>query len=133
MFFLGLGTGLGSALIIDGVLEPTELAHLLYKHGKTFEEYVGAAALKLRGKKKWIKDLFEVVAQLKNARCRLSMLCSEAATPKKLPHCRPTHTWEITKGHGKVDCAYGTWKRRAGQSAQPRFQQHTEPHCAPPP
>ena len=67
MLFLGLGTGLGSALIIDGVLEPMELAHLPYKHGKTFEEYVGAAALKRRGKKKWIRDLFEVVSQLKNA------------------------------------------------------------------
>jgi polyphosphate glucokinase len=67
MLFLGLGTGLGSALIIDGVLEPMELAHLPYKHGKTFEEYLGITALKHRGKKKWIKDLFEVVAQLKNA------------------------------------------------------------------
>lgn len=67
LLFLGLGTGLGSALIIDGVLEPMELAHLPYKHGKTYEDYVGAAALKRRGKKKWTKDLFEIVAQLKNA------------------------------------------------------------------
>jgi len=67
MLFLGLGTGLGSALIVDGVLEPMELAHLPYKNGKTFEDYVGAAGLKHRGKKKWTKDLFEVVADLKNA------------------------------------------------------------------
>ena len=67
MLFLGLGTGLGSALIIDGVLEPMELAHLPYKHEKTYEDYLGAAALKRRGKKKWTKDVFEVVAQLKNA------------------------------------------------------------------
>src|SRR5213079_2897650 len=51
MLFLGLGTGLGSALIIDGALEPMELAHLPYKHGRTFEEYVGVGggnARKLR-------------------------------------------------------------------------------------
>ena len=67
MLFLGLGTGLGSALIVDGVLEPMELAHLPYKHGKTFEDYVGAAALKRKGEKKWKKCVLEVVAQLKAA------------------------------------------------------------------
>lgn len=67
MLFLGLGTGLGSALIVDGLLEPLELGHLPYRRGKTFEGYLGAAALKRRGKKKWIKNVFEVVAQLKNA------------------------------------------------------------------
>ena len=46
MLFLGLGTGLGSALIVDGVLEPMELAHLPYKKGRTYEEYVGKAGLK---------------------------------------------------------------------------------------
>jgi predicted NBD/HSP70 family sugar kinase len=67
MLFLGLGTGLGSALIVDGLLEPMELAHLPYKHGRTFEEYVGAAALKRLGEKKWRKAVYAVVAQLKNA------------------------------------------------------------------
>jgi polyphosphate glucokinase len=67
MLFLGLGTGLGSALVVDGVLEPMELAHLPYKHGKTFEEFVGTAALKRGGEKKWIKNVFDAVEQLKNA------------------------------------------------------------------
>jgi polyphosphate glucokinase len=67
MLFLGLGTGLGSALIVDGVLEPMELAHLPYKHGKTYEDYIGDAAFKRRGKKKWIQSVFDVVAKLKNA------------------------------------------------------------------
>ncbi len=67
MLFLGLGTGLGSALIVDGVLEPMELAHLPYRHGRTFEEHVGARALKKMGEKKWIKGVHEVVAQLKSA------------------------------------------------------------------
>ena len=67
MLFLGLGTGLGSALIVDGELEPMELAHLPYKHGKTFEAYIGESALKRRGQKKWTKSVFDVVAKLKNA------------------------------------------------------------------
>src|SRR5689334_4355226 len=46
MLFLGLGTGLGSAMIVDDVIEPMELAHLPYRKGKTFEDYVGAAGLK---------------------------------------------------------------------------------------
>lgn len=67
MLFLGLGTGLGSALIVDGVLEPMELAHLPYKNGKTYEDYIGDAALKRRGKKRWLKSVFDVVEKLKNA------------------------------------------------------------------
>jgi polyphosphate glucokinase len=67
MLFLGLGTGLGSALVVDGVLEPMELAHLPHKHGKTFEEFVGTAALKRVGEKRWIKNVFDVVEQLQNA------------------------------------------------------------------
>ena len=53
MLFLGLGTGLGSAMIVDGVLEPMELAHLPYKKGRTYEDYVGIRGLKRLGKKKW--------------------------------------------------------------------------------
>lgn len=67
MLFLGLGTGLGSALVVDGVVEPMELAHLPYEHGKTFEEFVGTPTLKRVGEKQWIKNVFDVVAQLKNA------------------------------------------------------------------
>ena len=67
MLFLGLGTGLGSAMVVDGVLEPMELAHLPYKHGQTFEEFVGTPALKRVGEKKWIKNVFDIVEQLKNA------------------------------------------------------------------
>lgn len=55
MLFLGLGTGLGSAMIVDGILEPLELAHLPYKKGKTFEDYVGKRGLERLGKKKVAK------------------------------------------------------------------------------
>jgi polyphosphate glucokinase len=67
MLFLGLGTGLGSALIIDGVLEPMELAHLPYKKGRTYEAYVGKAGLKRLGKKKWRRAVADVLKRLKTA------------------------------------------------------------------
>jgi len=67
MLFLGLGTGLGSALIVDGVLEPMELAHLPYKKDRTYEDYVGLAGLKRFGKKKWRRHVADVVEQLKTA------------------------------------------------------------------
>jgi predicted NBD/HSP70 family sugar kinase len=67
MLFLGLGTGLGSALIVDGVLEPMELAHLPYKKGRTYEEYVGKKGLKRMGKKKWRRNVEDVVQRFRTA------------------------------------------------------------------
>ncbi len=67
MLFLGLGTGLGSALIVDGDLQPMELAHLPYKKGRTYEEYVGVSGLKRLGKKKWRKHVVAVVGLLRSA------------------------------------------------------------------
>jgi len=64
MLFLGLGTGLGSAMIVDGVVAPMELAHLLYKKGRSYEEYVGARGLERLGTKKWSRTVNEVVTQL---------------------------------------------------------------------
>jgi polyphosphate glucokinase len=63
LLFLGLGTGLGAAMIVDGLIEPMELAHLPYKKG-TFEEYVGQRGLERRGKKKWRQLVVDVVARL---------------------------------------------------------------------
>ena len=67
MLFLGLGTGLGSAMIVDGILEPMELAHLPYQKGRTYEDYVGIRGLKRLGKKKWRRHVMDVVKQLKAA------------------------------------------------------------------
>jgi polyphosphate glucokinase len=67
MLFLGLGTGLGSALIVENVLEPMELAHLPYKKGRTYEDYVGLAGLERLGKTKWRHHVNAVVRQLKSA------------------------------------------------------------------
>src|SRR5262245_35573215 len=63
MLFLGLGTGLGTTLIVDGVVAPMELAHLPYKNGKTYEEYVGKAGLERSGKKRWRKNVADVAAR----------------------------------------------------------------------
>lgn len=66
MLFLGLGTGLGTALIVDGVIAPLELAHLPYKKG-TYEDYVGLRGLERCGKKKWRRHVFDVVERLRVA------------------------------------------------------------------
>jgi len=67
MLFLGLGTGLGSAMIIDGVIVPMELAHLQYKKGKSFEHYLGSDGLRRSGLKKWRKHVAAVVKTLRAA------------------------------------------------------------------
>ncbi len=64
MLFLGLGTGLGSALIYDGVLEPLEFAHLPYKKGRSYEDYLGIRGLKRLGKKRWRRAVADVVEKL---------------------------------------------------------------------
>jgi polyphosphate glucokinase len=63
MLFLGLGTGLGSTMIVDGIVEPMELGHLPYKKG-TYEDYIGKTGLERRGRKKWRRDVADVVARL---------------------------------------------------------------------
>jgi polyphosphate glucokinase len=63
MLFLGLGTGLGSAMIIDGILEPMELAHLPFRSG-TFEDYVGSRGMKKLGLKRWRKAVGETIGLL---------------------------------------------------------------------
>src|ERR1700730_18105612 len=67
MLFLGLGTGLGSAMIVDGILEPMEVAHLPYKKGRTYEDYLGIRGVKRMGKKKWRRYVARIAEQLKNA------------------------------------------------------------------
>ncbi len=66
LLFLGLGTGLGTAMIVDGVVEPMELGHAPYRKG-TYEDYVGIAGLEWLGKKKWRQEVAKVVAILVRA------------------------------------------------------------------
>src|SRR3989454_10746034 len=63
LLFLGLGTGLGSTMIVDGIVEPMELGHLPYKRA-TFEDYVGVRGLEEHGKKKWQRHVADVVKRL---------------------------------------------------------------------
>lgn len=67
MLFLGLGTGLGSAMIVDGHLEPMELGHLPYKKGRTYEDYVGRRGLKQGGKKKWRQEVQRIIDVFRRA------------------------------------------------------------------
>ncbi len=66
MLFLGLGTGLGTTLIVDGVIAPMELGHLPYRRA-TFEDYVGEAALERDGEKRWKKSVFDTIGHLSAA------------------------------------------------------------------
>jgi polyphosphate glucokinase len=66
MLFLGLGTGLGSAMVVEGIVEPMELGHLPYKKA-TFEDYVGIRGLKKFGKARWRKHVADVVERLRTA------------------------------------------------------------------
>ena len=85
MLFLGLGTGLGSAMIADAVVEPMEVAHLPYKRGKTYEDYLGLRGLKRLGRKKWEREVYKVVAALRQALEADSVVLG-GGNAKKLKH-----------------------------------------------
>jgi polyphosphate glucokinase len=67
MLFLGLGTGLGSAMVVNGTVIPMELGHLPYRRGRSYEDYVGEAWLQKHGKRKWRKHVDDVVALFRAA------------------------------------------------------------------
>jgi polyphosphate glucokinase len=67
MLFLGIGTGLGSAMIFDGVVIPLELAHLPYRKERTYEDYVGLRGLERRGAERWRKSVLDVIERLRAA------------------------------------------------------------------
>lgn len=67
MLFMGLGTGLGTALIVDNVVAPLELAHLPYKKKRTYEDYLGERGLQWLGKKKWLRVVADVVGRFRAA------------------------------------------------------------------
>jgi polyphosphate glucokinase len=111
MLFLGLGTGLGSAMMVDGVVEPMELGHLPYKHGKTYEHYLGLRGLERMGKKKWREYVIRVVEELKTLSTR-TMLCSEAATRRKSKSCHRKRGWETMRMHFSEGIVCGLEKRQ---------------------
>jgi polyphosphate glucokinase len=100
MLFLGLGTGLGTALIVDGAVEPMELGHLPYKNS-TYESYVGRAGLERDGKKKWRRRVVDIVERL-TAALQPDETVIGGGNVKKLgalpPRCRAGHNANAFRG-----------------------------------
>jgi len=87
LLFLGLGTGLGSAVVAEGMVVPMELAHLPYRKG-TYEDYVGRRGLKRMGKKKWARHVGVVVGRMAAALHPDDIVLGGGNT-KKLPALPP--------------------------------------------
>jgi polyphosphate glucokinase len=86
MLFLGLGTGLGSALVIEGHLQPLELAHLPYQNGREFEEYVGEAGRRRLGNRKWRRHVYDVCQRLVAAMQSQSLLIGGGSARRLAKH-----------------------------------------------
>ena len=67
MLYLGLGTGLGSAMVVDGSVQAMELAHLPWRKRRSYEDYLGKAGLKRNGRKVWQKDVLTVIGMMTRA------------------------------------------------------------------
>ncbi|HSI86882.1 MAG: ROK family protein [Candidatus Methylacidiphilales bacterium] len=115
MLFLGLGTGLGSALIIDDVLQPMELAHLPYRKGSTYEDYVGKRGLDRLGKARWREHVAVVVKLLQQALCADYVILGggNAEKVKVLPE-------NVFLGHNEAAFTGGfrLWTDRFGNAVQ---------------
>lgn len=113
MLFLGLGTGLGSAMIVDGIVEPMELGHLPYGK-KTFEDYIGLRGLKRVGKKKWRHYVKDVVARL-SAALEPDYVVLGGGNVHKLkalpPRCRVGKNTNAFRG------GFRLWEKAGGQTA----------------
>lgn len=116
MLFLGLGTGLGSTMIVDGIMEPMELAHLPYKKA-TYEDYVGLRGLKRLGKRKWRRHVADVVARLITALEPDDVVLGGGNVKqlKQLPKgCRAGNNANAFLG------GFRLWKSAAGRRRSPR-------------
>jgi polyphosphate glucokinase len=116
MLFLGLGTGLGSSMIVNGILEPMELGHLPYKKG-TYEDYVGARGLDRFGKKRWRKLVEDVVERLVAATEPEDIVIGGGNLEhlKKLPQgCRAGNNANAFVG------GFRMWNRNPNRSTSPR-------------
>jgi len=119
MLFLGLGTGLGSAFIVEGAIEPMELAHLPYKKG-TFEDYVGIRGLEKHGKKKWRRSVADVVERLFTALEPDEVVIGGGNVHKlkQLPsHCRAGDNTDAFKGGFRLWKEAGSENSSRGQEA----------------
>src|SRR5436189_3188807 len=126
MLFLGLGTGLGSAMIVDGILEPMELGHLPYRK-RTFEDYVGVRGRSQLGKKKWRQHVLDVIARL-IAALEPEDVVLGGGNVKKLkelpPGCRAGNNANAFAGGFRL--WRKTSRRNASTSGKARFDSHKE-------
>ena len=112
MLFLGLGTGLGSTLIVDGIIEPMELGHLPYRR-KTYEDYVGQRGLKKLGKKNWLKCVNDVIVRLTTALEPDEVVIGggNAALLKKLPP-----GWRLGDNSNAFLGGFRIWEQRCARA-----------------
>ena len=128
MLFLGLGTGLGTAMIVEGIVEPMELAHLPYRKA-TYEDYVGLRGLQKFGKKKWRQHVADVVATL-TAALEPDDIVLGGGNAKKLkalpPKCRLGENANAFVG------GFRLWQPQKGKPAkkQPRARRGTRQKAA---
>lgn len=106
MLFLGLGTGLGTTLILDGIVAPMELAHLPYKNGKTYEDYLGKGGLERSGKKRWRRHVADVTARL-SAALEVDDVVLGGGNAKLLKRL-PAGARSVTNGHAFLG-GYRLW------------------------
>lgn len=109
MLFLGLGTGLGSAFIADGVVVPLELAHLPYRSGGTYEDYVGQRGLDQYGFKKWKRHVYRVVTLLSQG-LQADYVVLGGGQTKKLREAPPGS--RIGSNHQAILGGLRLWRRR---------------------
>jgi polyphosphate glucokinase len=116
MLFLGLGTGLGSAFVVDGIVEPMELGHLPYKKA-TFEDYAGIRGLEKHGEKKWSRHVADIVQRL-IAAIEPDEVVLGGGNSKRLkelpPHCRLGDNTNAFIG------GFRMWERTAGPADPPK-------------
>jgi polyphosphate glucokinase len=115
MLFLGLGTGLGSAVVVDGIVEPMELGHLPYKKGRSFEDFVGERGLERLGKKKWRHEVEKVVARLRAA-VQAEYVVLGGGNAARLHHLPP----DTRRGDNSLAFVGGfkLWESEDGSAAQ---------------
>jgi polyphosphate glucokinase len=130
MLYLGLGTGLGSALVIHGVVQPLELAHLPYRKGRTFEDYVGQRGYERLGKRAWVRHVTHVVEALHNA-LQVEYIVLGGGSVKRLdalpPGCRVGSNANAFIGGIRL---WATPHATRRPSAAPRVARHAGPDAA---
>jgi polyphosphate glucokinase len=114
MLFLGIGTGLGSAMIFDGVVIPLELAHLPYRKGRTYEDYVGLRGLERRGVERWRKSVLDVIERLRAALVCDSVLLGGGNA--KLMENLPSHV-VLGANSNAIDGGIKLWQDMSGPTA----------------